>query len=31
MVQVKMGSNILGANELLARKNRNLFEERELL
>jgi len=27
MVQIALGSNILGANELLARKNRKLFEQ----
>lgn len=31
MVQVKMESNLLGANELLARKNRNLFAKQGLL
>ncbi len=31
MVQVNMESNLLGANELLARKNRNLFAKQELL
>ncbi|MDD3890074.1 MAG: hydrogenase nickel incorporation protein HypB [Syntrophomonadaceae bacterium] len=31
MVQVKMESNLLGANELLARKNRSLFAEQGLL
>ncbi|MCX5779738.1 MAG: hydrogenase nickel incorporation protein HypB, partial [Firmicutes bacterium] len=31
MVQINMASNLLGANELLARKNRNLFHERGLL
>lgn len=31
MVQVKMESNLLGANDLLARKNRNLFAKQGLL
>jgi len=31
MVQVNMENKLLGANELLARKNRNLFTERGLL
>jgi hydrogenase nickel incorporation protein HypB len=31
MVQINMASNLLGANELLARKNRSLFRERGLL
>jgi hydrogenase nickel incorporation protein HypB len=31
MVQVNMESNLLGANELLARKNRNLFTDQGLL
>jgi len=31
MVQVRMESNLLGANDLLARKNRNLFSRQNLL
>lgn len=31
MVQVKMASNLLGANELLARQNRSLFSAKALL
>ncbi|MEN6351663.1 MAG: hydrogenase nickel incorporation protein HypB [Syntrophomonas sp.] len=31
MVQVKLESNILGANDLLARKNRNLFNKNGIL
>lgn len=31
MVQVKLESNILGANDLLARKNRSMFSERALM
>ncbi|MGE5416406.1 MAG: hydrogenase nickel incorporation protein HypB [Acidobacteriota bacterium] len=31
MVQVRLGNNILGANEMLARKNRSLFSDRGVL
>jgi hydrogenase nickel incorporation protein HypB len=31
MVQIKIESNILGANEILARKNRNIFTEKKVL
>ena len=31
MSQIKLGRNILGANEFMARKNRSLFDERDLL
>lgn len=31
MVQINMESNLLGANDLLARRNRNIFTERGLL
>ncbi len=31
MVQIKLGSNILGSNELLARKNRSEFQNQEIL
>lgn len=31
MVKVRLEHNILGANELLARKNRNIFSTQDLL